>query len=1133
MNPEFLTNEPNVEPPKSIHQDVSGLLAHYTSHSAVAPGLDIATAYFNLGGYELLAQALDGVGKVRLLLGSEPSDFAVRSTITSLDVRRARRGDPRRTEALDRHLDALREDRDLVGFGETQSSAVERLITWLRRGDVEVRRLEKGFLHGKAFIVEGAQHAAIAGSANFTRAGLSLNAELELGVYTPSVVTSVRSWFDTQWDAATPFDLAGLYEARRVPHNPWQVFLRMLLEQYGDDLLEDTRTDNELGLAQFQVDGVWRAKRILSRYRGVIVADEVGLGKTYVAGELIREAAIERRQKVLVVAPATLRDGTWRPFLTSNNLPADVVSYEELTRDLERAGTAGASFQALDSYAMVVVDEAHNLRNSSTQRADALRELLGGRVAKDVILLSATPVNNSLSDLQTLISYITPSDSQFADIGVPSLKDYIASAQALSVDELSSHHLFEVLDAIAVRRTRTFIKEQYPNAQVNGKPIVFPQVRPHRVDHDLTGVLPGLLDDFAVALGVDVPDSAVAAGDIAPRNAGASLTMARYVPSRYRLGHELEQYQVQNAGLLQSALLKRFESSTLAFSNTLGTMINSHNAFLRALEGGWVLTGDALREWVSSESDDVEDLVRSLDDEARDRAESAGDYDVAALRAAVTADREILASLRTAVEHVTWRNDPKIVALTETLAAIAQDAERLGVGEQDTGDRRKVLLFTYYADTAHHIETALLNLTATDPRLAGYRDRIVVATGADRHERQEAILGFAPRTAGTLDEDGEPTSEDRFDIAVATDVLAEGVNLQQAGRIINYDLPWNPMRLVQRHGRIDRIGSPHAYIDLHSFFPSKDLDRLLALEERLTKKLHLAAAAFGTSTVLPGIEAVERVLSERSAEIQRIRQEDASFFDDASATASSEEFQRRLVRAFEGSVRTKDAVQHLPFGAGTGIRRARSVDGSGRAGVVFCVKVADHPRPFFRYLPFDTVTGTDGAVHYEPMRETNAEGEQVVVLDSSLLTGLIHADPKDPLTEPELPEALHAAVLAAWTHAQQDVHADWQRRTDPRTYQPALPKVMRDAASLVRDHGSHIPQQELLIERLQQNVPVRHQTQVRAVLAAHEGSPTAAISALQALADDLRLTKPPAPPSYPEVEIEDVRLLAWVAEFTT
>src|SRR5262249_41058516 len=161
---------------------------------------------------------------------------------------------------------------------------------------------------------------------------------------------------------------------------------------------------------------------------------------------------------------------------------------------------------------------------------------------------------------------------------------------------------------------------------------------------------------------------------------------------------------------------------------------------------------------------------------------------------------------------IRWDRDPKIDALVVELAAILHDSAAQGIAEWDTRNKRKVLLFTYFADTADYLYRALHALVSTDARLAPYRDRIAMVAGSDKANRADVIVGFARMTAGT------GTEEDTYDLIVSTDVLAEGVNLQQARHIINFDLPWNPMRLVQRHGRIDRIGSPHREVFMRCFF---------------------------------------------------------------------------------------------------------------------------------------------------------------------------------------------------------------------------------------------------------------------------------------------------------------------------
>lgn len=1106
--PEFSSNTGSGAERRTVAGDISATVAGIVASDQAPLGvaLDVASAYFNAAGYGLIADAFDGVGPVRLLLGAEPTDAQVRETVTSLQVRGAHKGNPVVTAAIRAHEEALIEDRDLAGFGREVDELIERLIGWLERGDVQVRKLNKGFLHGKAFLLGFGAGSVLAGSSNLTRAGLAHSRELNVGVYNPGAVGQVRDWFDEQWDAADAYDLAELYRARRVPHDPHLVFMRMLLALYGDEVAEEPDIDNELGLAPHQLDGVFRARRILARRRGVIIADEVGLGKTYIAGELIREATMERRQKVLVVAPAALRDTTWNPFLHQMNLPATVASFEQLVAELDPEFQGLRKIPSIDDIAMVIVDEAHHIRNAGTERASAMRHLLSGKVGKDLVMLSATPVNNSLQDLYNLLGYINPSDSAFADVGVTSLSEYFKRAMALDPDELSGEHLFDVLDAIAVRRTRRFIQTQYPGLKLpNGEPIVFPQAVVHRVDYRLDDVLPDFFPRFAAALGKGLDDKT----DALP---GSYLTMARYLPSRYDAIEGDAQHEVQNAGLLQSALLKRFESSSAAFCSTLRVMQKSHEQFLAALDRGWVLTGKALSGWVSTDSDDVEAYVTDLDDEHRDNAEEASSYDVEALRNDVLADHALLREFEQEVAQVDWRKDPKIAALVEELAAVAAKARLEGHGADDTRDRRKVLMFTYFADTANYVYDAITQLIEEDERLADYRGRIVRATGGDKAGQGSAIVGFSPRTAAPgMD------AEDKYDLVIATDVLSEGVNLQQAGHIINYDLPWNPMRLVQRHGRIDRIGSTHTHIHLRCFFPDEQLEELLALETRLQMKLKHAAAAFGADEVLPGMKPVERNLTETREEIQKLRDEDASIFKpDRAASASSEEFQRRLQRALSDKT-TAEAIHNLPWGAGTGLRKAGA-----QSGVVFCMVVADHPMPFFRFVPMDV--GPDGA--FAPIPAVDGAFE----VDDSRLPCLNLADPGEKTVVPHLTEAMHQAVFDAWPIARDHVYTDWMEHTDPAKIQPKIPKAMRDAAMLVRDHGSALgEQQDRLEKRFGQVVEARYQTLVRQTIQEHEGSPEQGVLALKTLADQLRLPVPEPVRPFAPIQIEDVRVLAWVA----
>jgi hypothetical protein len=1095
---------------------INGLLAGLRTRLVAPQQVAIATAYFNPGGFSLLADELEQAGGVRLLLGAEPSETAQRASIRNLSGSRRRRGGPPAEvqSALEVHSRSLTEDRDLLGFTRVADAQARRLVAWLRENpEVQVHRYERGFLHGKAFIVTTDATGVIAGSSNFTYAGLALNNELNLGKYDPPTVREVMGWYEEQWDASVPYDLAALYEARWAPHQPWDVFLRMLFEMYGADMDADQGTESRLGLTGFQADGVWRARRILDRRKGVLIADEVGLGKTFIAGELIHEAVYDRRQKVLIVAPATLRDATWVPFLREHNLPAQVLSFEQLVADIEDAGARTAALQDLDQYAMVVVDEAHALRNEQTRRADAMRHVLAGPVPKSLVELTATPINNSLEDLYNLITLFSPNDAAFGDVGIPSLRQYFNKAMAMNPDDLSPEHLFDVLDEVAVRRTRRFVKNHYSGdtVTINGveQVITFPTCRVVRVDYNLNDVLPGLFNDLAIALGADV-DADVngpLASAVILADPGAVLTMARYVPSRFRLDGGTEAYEAQNAGLLRSGLLKRFESSSRAFEQTVTKMIASQERFLDALDSGLVLTGDALREW-SAAPDEMDEFLASTDD--IEHAAYASNYNCDDLRAAVQADRDLLAAFRTRVRTVHPDNDPKIEALVDELASIAADAAIEGVGDQ-IRDKRKVLIFTYFADTASYLQDALHAAVATDPRLAVYRGRMAMVFGPDKSNRTDVIIGFAPRTAGT------GVEEDLYDLVITTDVLAEGVNLQQARHICNYDLPWNPQRLVQRHGRIDRIGSPHSEVFMRCFFPDADLDRILGLEAVLQRKLK-QASVIGTGLVLPGVDPVERVISDTRDRIDQLRREDAALFDDGTgASLSGEDYRRRLSTAFRGDG-TKARVLGLPWGSGTGFTRPGATP-----GFVFCARIGDHPKPWFRYVPMRTETDGGGLAFH-----SDATGAPTVISDT--LACLDHADPQIDDTPAVLEQTMSSAAFDAWALAQRDIHVAWTFQTDPANLAPQIPRVMRDASALIRQHGGFLGEaQDRLAARLNAPYPVRIQREIRAVMTTLGTNDRDRITELAEVADRQGLTPPPQPPLLSPIEISDIYLVCWTA----
>ncbi len=348
---------------------------------------------------------------------------------------------------------------------------------------------------------------------------------------------------------------------------------------------------------------------------------------------------------------------------------------------------------------------------------------------------------------------------------------------------------------------------------------------------------------------------------------------------------------------------------------------------------------------------------------------------------------------------------------------------------------------------------------------------------------------------------------DLYDILVTTDVLAEGVNLQQARHIINYDLPWNPMRLVQRHGRIDRLGSAHREVFLRCVFPDTRLDELLGLEERLNRKIAHAAASVGVGEVIPDQQRrLDRSFAETRSEIERLRAEDAAIFERGGTelgAQSGEEFRAELQRAIDDSGTARD-VKRLPWGTGSGMA---AVAGN-ESGYVFCARVGDEPSPQFRFV--------------------SATGET----RDDTLACLWLARPKDGFNTPRvLDDASVAGAFEAWAAAQSDIVARWNQFSDKANLEPKIPAALRQAADVVRSNPpATMTDNEIgrAIDALQAPYTERITRLVRAALRS-AATPAGQAEAVLRVVEEQGLQPQPAPEPLPEITAEDVHLVGWQA----
>ena len=1054
----------------------------------------IATGYFNAAGWMQVAAEAERLGKVRLLIGAEPRPETEMAPRQPGDPREPARTERQVQGILDSQVRGLKLERDQeFAFHPKGLGQLKRLVDFFRSGRVEVRRYEGRFFHAKAWILRGQKRGVLVGSSNLTAAGMSANLELNLGHQDESVLERVEAWYDEVWEEAEPFDLAALYEVLFQAFSPWLIYLRVLWELYGAELEEEPEEEGHITLTRFQKHGIWRAQRVLNDLGGVVIADGVGLGKTFIAGGLM-EGYRDRRQRILLIRPAAL-EGTWDRFLSDNHLgDVEAVSYEKLAGDAQFGGVKHHLKRPIDEYQLVVVDEAHNYRNpDAPTRAGVLREFLRGP-RRDLVLLTATPVNNSLYDLYHLVSFFLKQDSRLLDRGIPSIKALFDEASRLDPGDLHPDHLYPLVDATTVKRTRQFIKKHYQDDRIPGPdgvfvPITFPKPVPLTVRYDLDEVLPGFFAGFAEALMPEVGE---------PR-----LRMARYQVERYLLEPEEDVSQeTPLVGLLRSGLLKRFESSAHAFANTCRKMARQHEVLLAAMEEGRVIRKDFYKD-CGAAGDLDEDEFRELLEESQ-HAEPAELFDVERLREDVENDLVLLQEFACQAEKVQPEDDPKLRALVEELAQLAEQAREESTGEDQERDNRKVLVFSYFRDTALWIRNWLQKVVAVDDRLACFQGRIATTCGSPDNagvlESDRAAWGFAPRTAAP----DTYTEGDLYDLLIATDVLAEGVNLQQCRNIVNYDLPWNPMRLIQRHGRIDRLLSLHNRVFLRTFFPDEFLDELLKLEDRVRRKLALAAASVGVADApIEGSAVRDQSFSENREEIERIQREEADIFERGgtdSAAQTGEEYRQELRNALV--TRRKDEILEIPWKAGSGM-----VKGD-RSGLFFCAKVG--ARTFLRFVP------------------EGATAPEEVVQEVGTCLRLIECSEE---TERVVGESTLERAFQAWDLARQNIHAWWDFYTDSKNLQPPVRKLnLLVEDFLLENPPAGMDQDELdeVSNTLLSPWPRREENKLREVW--KQDFPSAqekALALIQAV-EETGIEPFEQPERFPKIGEDEVRLVCWL-----
>ena len=850
--------------------------------------LRVATGFVGLEGLDALAKlAAERRHSIRLMIGASPEQLTGSAGETV-------------TDRFHKSVSALRRQRDFSAFPAARRAVLERVTTFFESDVVEVRRYIWKFLHGKAYIIGELNDsgsiigpgAALVSSANLTRGGLVANLELGMVHYQPNVVSMALGWHENLWEDAQDFrdELLELLRPPVLESDPQTVFLRALLELYGDDLEDDVPLPDLHELTAFQRDGLTRAKRILDRYGGVLYADGVGMGKTEVGIQFIREYTRDLGQHVLVISPAQLRDRLWEQRLAEENLPGTVVSYQQLAQDQQLVRDSGQRVLPVnkDVYRFVIIDEAHAYRNVDNTWYAALDRLMGG-APKKLLLLTATPVNNTLWDLHNLFLLFGRHDSAFTGepLRIPSLRKFFVEAGASKAEYLSEAKLFPLIDALTVRRDRAFIKKRYPNERfADGTLVKFPDPELHEFRYDLDSTHPGIVQ--SIYRGIN------------------GLTMARYRLSAYELDGEGESAAEEAlAGLMQSQLLKRFESSWFAALQTVCRMRDGNDVMLQVIrERGVVPPPDVIRDLVGEAQQDDSFLATEVFDATLTGVEGgipANQFNDRLL-SDLQQDRDALAAMSSQLTRLYNLPDPKLESLREVMARTPS---------------QKIAVFTAFQDTAAYLAAQI----EQRPELVGNREwTVVIGSETNADTRTRELERFCPQSV--RDEPDFKPDGGEVDVIISTDILSEGQNLQQAQAVLSFDMPWNPQRVVQRNGRIIRLRSPHGTAYLYTLLPKQgDLDRLLKLEAKLQAKITAANASVGMETpVLANVETESQVYADLTTFVERLSSGDVTIMDEQESSGETgsafagEHFRTHLLRAAEEGELSR--LQDQPWGIG-------------------------------------------------------------------------------------------------------------------------------------------------------------------------------------------------------------------------
>ena len=867
---------------------------YLTEWCGLAKTIDIATGYFEIGALLALRDAWQAVDHIRILMGDEVSRRTQQAFREALGRIRDR---------LDASIEREKEKNDFL-------TGVPVIVEAITAQKIECKVYRKDKFHAKAYITRARQEVigafALVGSSNFTHPGLTENVELNVQL-TGRQVGALQEWYDKHWEDAEDVtaDLLRVLERHVVERSPFEVYAKALYELFrGHEMTADEWEKSESRmygvLDQYQREGYHNLLKIGKHFGGAFLCDGVGLGKTFIGMMLIERLILHERKRVLLIVPKAARAPVWERAMKKYLRHIGSGDYSSLAilnhTDLQREGEFPERIARLKEMAdAIVIDEAHHFRNpGQSGNLESAIAVLGDRrrkgqitgseetkpsrywrlfdlvEGKQLYMLTATPINNALLDFKHMVELFSRRRADYfkdAPLGIHSLDGHFRKLKRdlervtdqsgndnvggepietnlAEAERVLSHDA--IFQSLVVQRSRAYVKQS--QIQQGASLAMFPTREPPRIgEYRLKVVYGRLLEMLDKAFSKEKP----------------LFTLAIYYPLAYPKGDDkpvdpfAENRQKQVVRLIRTQFLKRFESSAHSFQCSCIRLLLHLLAFTqkhsettaekKRLDRWRDQHEDVLKyvkahqsKWASDETDDADDdvitdeMLESIDDVPRDQ------YAVDEILAETFLDLDQLVAFLEELKKFKPRNDDKLKALTKLL------------NTDPVLSKHKVLVFTEFADTAHYLRDEL-----RENEIAGVEE----VDSSTKRDRGDIIRQFAPyynetSSAGLAD---EGLTETR--VLVSTDVLSEGLNLQDATRVINYDLHWNPVRLMQRIGRVDRRMSPDIEERIKSdhpeqaelrgkvvywnFLPPDELDDLLKLYSKVSRKTLRISKTFG------------------------------------------------------------------------------------------------------------------------------------------------------------------------------------------------------------------------------------------------------------------------------------------------